>query len=136
MRIRPPPDVLSAAGGSSGAAHEDLGHIGIWGNFRLPTGGAPIPEAAKTRDGLAAMFTPAEGVDALDAVGRLVYETLTEHADELHWTRKQETSQRLVDCGGHVLLLGDAAGAIYPSLGQVRPRAWRRLDGGGLMVEA
>ena len=115
MRIRPPP---SATEGIAASEEEDLGQIGIWGNFRLPPGGAPIPAAAKTRDGLAALFTPREGVASLDPVGRLVWTILTDHAEQLHWTRKQETAQRIVDGTGHVLLLGDAAGAIYPSLGQ------------------
>ena len=43
---------------------------------------------------------------------------LTERTDTLHWTRKQETTQRMVDGVGHVLLVGDSAGAIFPSLGQ------------------
>lgn len=47
-----------------------------------------------------------------------MYETLTERTGAFYWARKQETDQRLVDRGGRVLLIGDAAGAIYPSLGQ------------------
>lgn len=116
MKIRPPPE--TGALRSSTYDHGELGHIGIWGNFRLPAGGAPIPPAAKTRDGLAALFTPAEGEGAMDPVGRLVHAMLTEHTERLHWTRKQETAQRMVDGPGHVLLLGDASGAIFPSLGQ------------------
>ena len=112
--------------------------VGFFGNFKMPEGeNEPIPPLAKTSAGLRAMFTPAGGESQLDALGRFVLDTLSENASSVHWTRMQSTPQRVLPgvtadpsdasapppssmakFGGRVLLLGDAAGAMYPALGQ------------------
>ena len=114
LRIRPPPP-------TSGSAAEDAAgpvRLGVWGNVGLPPSSQQIPPAAKTAAGFDALFTPAAGADSLHGIGRLVHHVLTHHAEEAHWVRHQETEQRCVDDGGRVLLVGDSAGAIYPSIGQ------------------
>lgn len=113
-------------------------YVGFFGNFRMPEGtNEPIPPIAKTAAGLRAMYMPAGGEADLDDFGRFVLRMLTENADQVHWTRMQSTNQtvlpgvhmgELMDAaptpsaaahlGGRVLLLGDAAGAMYPALGQ------------------
>ena len=111
LRIRPPPLADGTLNSSEGS------RLGVWGNVTLPPS-CRIPEAAKTAEGFDALFTPREGVEALEGIGKLVHHVLTHHAADAHWVRQQETDQRIVDDGGRVLLVGDSAGAIYPSLGQ------------------
>lgn len=130
----------AAAVDAEGKAAEQL-FVGFFGNFKMPEGSnEPIPPIAKTAAGLRAMYTPAGGEGDLDPLGRFVLRTLTENAESVHWTRMQSTLQRVLPgvhadaatplppsaeppssaalFGGRVLLLGDAAGALYPALGQ------------------
>ena len=93
--------------------------VGIYGNVRIPKGGK-LPEAARTADAMRALFTPAEGPDALDALGKFVLDALIAKADagDFHWERFQEAPARMRDESGRVLIVGDAAHAFCPSLGQ------------------
>ena len=93
----------------------------IFGNFAIPAGGQ-IPEASKTAEAMHCLFTPSEGDEALTPEGRFVRETLVRHAERLHWARFQDIPVTFhpydAGSGGRVLLLGDAAHAFCPSLGQ------------------
>jgi 2-polyprenyl-6-methoxyphenol hydroxylase-like FAD-dependent oxidoreductase len=89
----------------------------IFGNFAIPAGG-DIPASSKTGEAMHCMFTPAGGDEALTPEGRFIRETLARNADKLHWSRFQDIPVEFADQSGHVLMLGDAAHAFCPSLGQ------------------
>ena len=97
---------------------EEVGEsLYIFGNFAIPPGGE-IPESSKTAEAMSCLFTPAEGEAALTPEGSFIRDTLTRNADKLHWARFQDIPVQFVDETGHVLMLGDAAHAFCPSLGQ------------------
>ncbi len=97
---------------------EEVGEsLYIFGNFAIPAGGE-IPETSKTAEAMTCLFTPAEGEAALTAEGAFIRDTLTRNADKLHWARFQDIPVQYVDESGRVLMLGDAAHAFCPSLGQ------------------
>ena len=93
--------------------------IGIYGNVRISKGGK-LPELARTADAMRALFTPKEGVDAMDPLGKFVLDALVAKADagDFHWERFQEAPAKMRDENGKVLIIGDAAHAFCPSLGQ------------------
>lgn len=97
---------------------EEVGEsLYIFGNFAIPAGAA-IPEGSKTAEAMACLFTPAEGEEALTPEGDFIRETLVQNAEKLHWARFQDIPVQYSDDSGHVLMLGDAAHAFCPSLGQ------------------
>merc|ERR1711871_204046 len=97
---------------------KDVGEsLYIFGNFAIPAGGE-IPESSKSAEAMHCLFTPAEGETALTPEGQFIRDTLTRNADKLHWARFQDIPVRYTDETGHVLMLGDAAHAFCPSLGQ------------------
>lgn len=107
------PQVAAAAAGIVRVGVMKLGPnvVGLFGNLRMESSEklqTPVKQA------LVALFSPAEG--EADDVGQLVLKILGEN--EAHWTRKQETNTCYTALDGRVLFVGDAAGAIYPSLGQ------------------
>lgn len=85
---------------------------GLFGNLIQPPG--EISPEVKRGVVLRDLFE----AEAMDEVGQFVLRVLEQHGDEAHWARKQQTDTRYVALGGKVLFIGDAAGAIYPSLGQ------------------
>lgn len=111
--------------------------IGIFGNVRIPHGGR-VPESAKTQDGMRALFTPVGGEEVLDPIGRFILDALVENAERLHWERFQEIGARVVDWDGgegRVLLLGDAAHAFCPSLGQGANMALEDACAAGAIIQ-
>jgi 2-polyprenyl-6-methoxyphenol hydroxylase-like FAD-dependent oxidoreductase len=97
---------------------EEVGEsLYIFGNFAIPPGGA-IPDSSKSAEAMRCLFTPAEGEAALTPEGAFIREILTRNADSLHWARFQDFPVQYTDQSGKVLMLGDAAHAFCPSLGQ------------------
>ena len=97
---------------------EEVGEsLYIFGNFAIPAGGE-IPDSSKSAEAMHCLFTPKEGEAALTPEGSFIRETLTRNADKLHWARFQDIPVQYTDETGHVLMLGDAAHAFCPSLGQ------------------
>lgn len=89
----------------------------IFGNFAIPADEA-VPECSKTTEAMYCLFTPASGDAALTPEAKFIRETLSLHAKKLHWARFQDIEPEFVDESGHVCMLGDAAHAFCPSLGQ------------------
>lgn len=107
------PQVAAAAAGIVRVGLMKLGPnvVGMFGNLRMASADklqTPVKQA------LVPLFSPAAG--KADEVGQLVLKILGEN--EAHWARKQETDTCYTAMNGRVLFVGDAAGAIYPSLGQ------------------
>ena len=97
---------------------DDVGEsLYIFGNFAIPDGG-DIPESSKTAEAMHCLFTPAGGDAALTPEGSFIRETLSRNAEKLHWARFQDIEPQFSDESGHVCMLGDAAHAFCPSLGQ------------------
>jgi salicylate hydroxylase len=80
-------------------------------------GGGQVPEAAKSREVLRALFYPCGGKP--DARAQFVLDVLEREAPNLHWARMQDIDFKYRDAAtGRVLLLGDASHAMVPTLGQ------------------
>lgn len=88
------------------------GTLGLFGNIAMPN--EHLDDAIKSSEVLVKLFHH----NAPDAFGKLLLTTLQNHGDSAHWARKQETDTCYEALGGKVLFIGDASGAIYPSLGQ------------------
>lgn len=89
--------------------------IYIAGTFPIPPG-APIEDDAKSAAALRELYMPANGRPSASA--RFLIDAICEHVDDIHWARVQEVEPAFVDAGGRVLLVGDAAHAMVPTLGQ------------------
>ncbi len=87
----------------------------IAGSVPLPTPEAEIPEWAKTVEYQHALYTPAGRISAAVAWLR---NAVVANAARMHWARLQESPLERVALDGRVLLLGDAAHAMVPTLGQ------------------
>lgn len=87
--------------------------IYIFGNFGVE---GNIPAEAKTAEGLSLLYTPKNG--KISSKGAFILRTLQDNAANLHWARMQHTPPLFGDQSGKVLLLGDAAHAVVPTLGQ------------------
>lgn len=104
----------------------------IFGNFGLDL---EIPEEAKTAEGLDLLYRPVS--DQLSPKGRYILDVLNQHAQDLHWARMQKTEQKFTIDKQPVLLLGDAAHAIVPTLGQGATLAIEdACVASGIMIEA
>lgn len=77
--------------------------------------GAAIPESMKRAEALRAMFT--DGCDP-DPTCAALLQGLYRHADRLHWARAQESEIVFARPQGRLVLLGDAAHPMAPTLGQ------------------
>ncbi len=90
------------------------GAVYIAGTFPLADG--DLPEGARTRAFQAALFTPPDAPPCpavawmLAAIDRLF--------DDIHWARSATIPMLRQAADGRVLLLGDAAQAMVPTLGQ------------------
>ena len=77
--------------------------------------GTAIPELMKRPDSLRAIFT--DGCDPSPTCTALL-EGLDQHSERLHWSRVQEGEIVFARPGGRLVLLGDAAHPMVPTLGQ------------------
>ena len=107
-----PPEPKDEGDGSDGSGSDG----GSNGN------GASYYDDIKRADFMAALFECCGDDDddspPPDKIGQMVIQMLRNHGQDAHWTRKQETDTCYQALDGRVLFLGDAAGAIYPTLGQ------------------
>ncbi len=87
----------------------------IAGSVPLDAAEAEIPEAARSPAFQHALYTPSGRIAPAMAWMR---DMLVAHAPRLHWARLQESPLERVAMDGRVLLLGDAAHAMVPTLGQ------------------
>ena len=87
----------------------------IAGSVPLASPEAEIPDAAKTAAYQHALYTPAGPTSRAFAWLR---DAVVANAARMHWARLQESPLGRVALDGRVLLLGDAAHAMVPTLGQ------------------
>ena len=78
--------------------------------------GEPIPEAARHGDSLRAALAPAG--QALCEPAAYIVDKLCAAPETLHWSRVQEADAAFHDASGRLLLVGDAAHPMAPTLGQ------------------
>ena len=98
------------------------------GSFPIPPGSA-TPERMKTPEVLDALYRPAEGGPSREAA--YLIDAVVRHAGAIHWARLQEGSVTFSRTPG-VLLVGDAAHPMVPTLGQGATQACEdALRGGG-----
>ena len=84
------------------------------GSFPIPPGVA-TPEDMKRPEALAALYRPAEGSPSRQAA--YLIDAVVRHAEAIHWARLQEGAVTFSRTPG-VLLVGDAAHPMVPTLGQ------------------
>ena len=89
--------------------------IYIAGTFPIEPG-APVPETARSGDWLASLYTPQSRPPSNPC--HWMIEQIRHNVDTLHWARLQESPPLYALPGGRVLLLGDAAHGMVPTLGQ------------------
>lgn len=89
--------------------------IYIAGAFPI-AGSGDVPDAMKTAAAIDAMYRPRSGAPC-PAVEWMIGQ-LTRNVDAIHWARAQEIDISFRDPMGRVLLLGDAAHGMVPTLGQ------------------
>jgi len=85
------------------------------GSFPIELGGG-IPESMKNPDTLRQAYTPKNGKPSR-AVAFLISK-IEEHFERIHWARIQEDSIQFANDRDAVLLVGDAAHPMVPTLGQ------------------
>lgn len=90
-------------------------HAYIVSTFPLAPG-APIEPAMKTADAIAARYRP-PGRPIAPACGWLL-EAMAGAVDAIHWARMQQGPVCYRGAGGRLLVLGDAAHPLVPTLGQ------------------
>jgi salicylate hydroxylase len=87
----------------------------VAGSFPLE-GVGTVPEYLKTFRAQRRFFEPANGAASPEVEWMLAM--LERHIDEMNWARTQEIETLHHALGGRVLLLGDAAHAMFQTLGQ------------------
>jgi salicylate hydroxylase len=91
------------------------GDVYVAGSFPLD-GDGPMPEAARTAQAQRRLFTPA-GSPPSPAVEWML-SMIDLHLGEVNWARTQEIEPLHQALDGRLLLLGDAAHAMFQTLGQ------------------
>jgi salicylate hydroxylase len=91
------------------------GYAYIAGSFPLD-GEGPIPADVQTAQGQAPFYLPADGAPS-PAVAWML-EQLAAHIGDVNWARTQEIDTLHQSRDGRVLLIGDAAHAMFQTLGQ------------------
>jgi salicylate hydroxylase len=91
------------------------GYAYIAGSFPLP-GEGPIPAPTRTAQAQARFFLPPDGAPSREVAWML--EQLAAHIDDVNWARTQEIDTVHQAKDGRVLLIGDAAHAMFQTLGQ------------------
>jgi salicylate hydroxylase len=91
------------------------GWVYIAGSFPLD-GEGPIPEAIKTADAQAAIFLPKAGPPSREVAWMLAQ--IGPNLERMNWARTQEIDTLHQAANGRVLLVGDAAHAMFQTLGQ------------------
>ena len=91
-----------------------LGYIA--GTFPIVPAGGEIPPEMKNAETLTRIYMP-DGRPPCPAASFLI-DSIRERVDEIHWARAQEDDIRFTAPGWPVLMVGDSAHAMVPTLGQ------------------
>jgi len=102
---------------ANGGDDDDDDELGLFGNVPMGDDHASFETQKQDPQFLARAFSSLNAPSVNDQIGNLVLEILQRHGASAHWARKQETPTKYA-IANNILLIGDAAGAIYPSLGQ------------------
>ena len=90
-------------------------YVYIAGSFSLPGSGS-VPDYMKTSTAQRRFFEPASGSASPQV--KWMLNRMDRHIDDMNWARTQEIEPLHSALDGRVLLLGDAAHAMYQTLGQ------------------
>lgn len=107
------------------------GLVYLSGNLPIDAG-QDTPDHVKTPDWLASSYTPQSGTMARVPELLLAGACRAAAANELHWSRLQESTVCWQDDTGRVLFPGDAGHAMVPTLGQGATTA---IEDGAVFVE-
>ncbi len=91
------------------------GYVYIAGSFPL-AGEGPIPPEIRTAEAQSRYFLPAQGAPSREVAWML--DQLALHVEDCNWARTQEIDTLHQAADGRVLLIGDAAHAMFQTLGQ------------------
>lgn len=86
----------------------------ISGSFPIPLD-SDVSDDIKNADSLRQLYTPPAG---LSAKCKFLVEAICSNVANIHWARLQEAPAEFCDSNGRILLLGDAAHPMVPTLGQ------------------
>ncbi|MEK9968650.1 MAG: NAD(P)/FAD-dependent oxidoreductase [Ferrovibrio sp.] len=75
-----------------------------------------VPAEAKQADVLRALYTPTDGPPSAQCA--FMIDAICSRVSEIHWARLQEAPAEFCDSNRRILLLGDAAHPMVPTLGQ------------------
>jgi salicylate hydroxylase len=92
------------------------GSIYLSGTVPIATAGQMMADKRTAAEALQRAYIPAAG-PTLD-ICKLLVAAADDQSHTLHWSRMQQIQTRFRDRGGRVLLVGDSAHAMVPTLGQ------------------